>query len=162
PRPRDPSVETAARTARSRPSPTPNSVRGGGLRAFTAAVSTDGLQVGLKYQGGRRMLDNLARRREGRTRRRSRWDTRGREHDAWPIEGGETKTLADLRGAGVIRHLWFTISAEDPFYLRQCVLRIYWDGQTNPSVETPVGDFFGVGHGKVSSYSCAVFNMSAN
>lgn len=108
------------------------------------------------------MLDNLARRREGRSKRVSSWDTTGRNHDAWPIAGGETKTLAELKGAGVIRHIWFTISAEDPNYLRQCVLRIYWDGQANPSVETPVGDFFGVGHARVSSYSCAVFNMSAN
>src|SRR6266700_3426618 len=39
---------------------------------------------------------------------------------------------------------------------------MYWDGQSHPSVEAPVGDFFGVGHSKVSSYSCAVLNMSAN
>jgi hypothetical protein len=108
------------------------------------------------------MLDNLARRREGRTRRISSWDTTGRNADAWPITAGETKTLADISGAGVIRHIWVTISAESPTYLRECVLRMYWDGQAHPSVETPVGDFFGVGHAKVSSYSCAVFNMSAN
>ena len=59
-------------------------------------------------------------------------------------------------------HIWFTIGAEDPLYLRQCVLRMYWDGQSHPSVEAPVGDFFGVGHSKVASYSCAVMNMSAN
>jgi hypothetical protein len=39
---------------------------------------------------------------------------------------------------------------------------MYWDGQDHPSVETPVGDFFGVGHAKVASYSCSVLNMSAN
>ena len=108
------------------------------------------------------MLDHLSRRREGTSRRISSWDVTGRNNDAWPVEPGETKTLADLKGAGVIRHLWFTISAEDPLYLRQCILRIYWDGQDQPSVETPVGDFFGVGHGKVASYSCAALNMSAN
>lgn len=108
------------------------------------------------------MLEQLSRRREGTSRRVSSWDPSGRNRDAWPVEPGEVKTLADLRGAGVIRHLWFTISAEDPLYLRQCVLRMYWDGMDRPSVEAPVGDFFGVGHGKVSSYSCAVLNMSAN
>ena len=39
---------------------------------------------------------------------------------------------------------------------------MYWDGEEQPSVEAPVGDFFGVGHAKVASYSCAVMNMSAN
>lgn len=108
------------------------------------------------------MLENLSRARPGRSRRVSSWDTSGRNADAWPIEAGETKTLADIAGAGVIRHVWFTVGAEDPLYLRQCVLRIYWDGQAHPSVECPVGDFFGVGHSKVASYSCAVLNMSAN
>jgi hypothetical protein len=108
------------------------------------------------------MLDHLSRLRDGRSRRVSSWDTTGRNADAWPIEAGETKTLADLTGAGVIRHIWFTVGAEDPLYLRQCVLCMYWDGQKQPSVEAPVGDFFGVGHSKVTSFSCAVLNMSAN
>lgn len=108
------------------------------------------------------MLDDLSRLRDGRSRRVSSWDTTGRNADAWPIEAGETKTLADIPGAGIIRHLWFTVGAEDPLYLRQCVLRMYWDGQAHPSVEAPVGDFFGIGHSKVASYSCAVLNMSAN
>jgi len=108
------------------------------------------------------MLDHLSRLRDGRTRRVSSWDTTGRNHDAWGVEAGETKVLADLSGTGVIRHIWFTVGAEDPLYLRQCVLRMYWDGQSHPSVEAPVGDFFGVGHSKVTSFSCAVLNMSAN
>ena len=108
------------------------------------------------------MLDNLSRARTGRTKRVSSFDTTGRNHDAWPVAPGETKTLADIEGAGVIRHIWFTIACEDPLCLRKCVLRMYWDGQDQPSVETPVGDFFGTGHSKVSSYSCAVMNMSAN
>jgi hypothetical protein len=108
------------------------------------------------------MLEQLSRRREGRSRRVSSWDRSGKNGDYWPVEPGETKTLADVSGAGVIRHLWFTIGAEDPNYLRQCVVRMYWDGMDRPSVEAPVGDFFGVGHSRVSSYSCAVLNMSAN
>ncbi len=108
------------------------------------------------------MLDDLSRLRDGRSKRVSSWDTTGGNRDAWPIEPGETKTLADITGAGVVRHLWFTVGAEDPLYLRQCVLRMYWDGQEHPSVEAPVGDFFGIGHAKVASFSCAVLNMSAN
>ncbi|NLC58758.1 MAG: DUF2961 domain-containing protein [Armatimonadetes bacterium] len=108
------------------------------------------------------MLENLATLREGRSRRVSSWDTTGRNADAWPVAAGETKTLAHITGAGIIRHIWFTISCEDPLYLRKCVLRMYWDGQEHPSVEAPVGDFFGVGHAKVASFASAVLTMSAN
>jgi hypothetical protein len=113
------------------------------------------------------MLEPLSRARVGRSRRISSYDVTGRNRDAWPVEASETKTLAEIRGAGIIRHIWFTIACdpplpEDSLYLRKCVLRMYWDGLDYPSVECPVGDFFGVGHSKVSSYSCAVMNMSAN
>ena len=109
------------------------------------------------------MLSQLSRIRNGRTRRVSSWDRSGRNAD-WlgPIEAGATVTLADLGGAGIIRHIWMTMdTAHDRLAPRKCVLRMYWDGLDGPSVETPVGDFFGVGHAKVSSYSCAVMNMSA-
>src|SRR4028119_1706497 len=108
------------------------------------------------------MLERLADLREGRSKRVSSWDTSGRNADAWAVEAGETKTLAELKGAGVIRHIWFTIGAPDALYLRQAVLRMHWDGQQHPSVEAPVGDFFGIGHCRVNSYSCAVMNMSTN
>ncbi len=108
------------------------------------------------------MLDHLATARPGRSKRISSWDTSGRNRDYWTIPAGQTVTLADIKGPGVIRHIWFTIGAQDPLYLRKSVLRMYWDNQDHPSVEAPVGDFFGVGHSKVASYSCAVLNMSAN
>jgi hypothetical protein len=108
------------------------------------------------------MLEQLSQRRIGNSKRISSWDVSGRNRDSWVVEAGEDKVLADIRGAGVIRHIWFTIACDDPLYLRKCVLRIYWDGMEHPSVECPVGDFFGVGHAKVCSYSCAVMNMSAN
>src|SRR5437868_402555 len=95
------------------------------------------------------MLETLAQLRDGRSKRCSSWDRSGRNTDCWRIEPGETRTLADIRGAGVIRHIWFTIGADDPLYLRQAVVRIYWDGQAHPSVEVPVGDLFGIGHARV-------------
>jgi len=67
--------------------------------------------------------------------------------DSRPIEPGKTLTLAELDGPGMIVHFWCTIAHPDPFYSRLLTLRIYWDGETNPSVECPIGDFFGVGHG---------------
>lgn len=67
--------------------------------------------------------------------------------DARRIEPGKTLTLAELEGPGVITHLWFTISHGAQFYSRLLTLRIYWDGEEHPSVECPIGDFFGIGHG---------------
>ncbi len=64
------------------------------------------------------------------------------------IGPGETLTLADVQGPGEITHLWTTISTADPDHLRNIVFRIYWDGNDFPSVESPVGDFFGLGHAK--------------
>jgi hypothetical protein len=67
--------------------------------------------------------------------------------DARPIAPGGTLTLADLAGPGVIVHIWCTISHPAPYYSRLLTLRMYWDGERHPSVECPIGDFFGIGHG---------------
>ena len=108
------------------------------------------------------MLEGLSRLRQGHTRRYSSWDQRGGNADYWRIPAGQTVTLAGIEGAGIIRHIWFTVSSPDTLYLRKTVLRMFWDGQAYPSVETPLGDFFGVGHARVASYACAPFSMSAN
>jgi hypothetical protein len=67
--------------------------------------------------------------------------------DARPIAPGDTLALAELDGPGIITHIWFTIAHDAPYYSRLLTLRIYWDGEEHPSVECPVGDFFGIGHG---------------
>jgi hypothetical protein len=67
--------------------------------------------------------------------------------DARPIEPGATLTLGELEGPGIITHIWFTIAHEAKFYSRLMTLRVYWDGEKHPSVECPIGDFFGIGHG---------------
>ena len=68
-----------------------------------------------------------------------------------PLESGETITLADIEGPGIIRHIWMTVpdkTAAGSFVMRDLVLRFYWDGQTRPSVEVPLGDFFCCGFGR--------------
>ena len=75
--------------------------------------------------------------REARTRRISSWDRTGKNRDFVLLEAGETAVLADIQGAGCISHIWMTINAEDPLYLRQVVLRMFWDGEASPSVEFP-------------------------
>ncbi|MCP4643125.1 MAG: DUF2961 domain-containing protein [bacterium] len=73
--------------------------------------------------------------------------------DARSIDPGETLVLGELEGPGVISHIWCTIGTADIFYGRNLVLRFYWDGLEQPSVEVPLGDFFGVGHGAYTSYT---------
>lgn len=61
------------------------------------------------------------------------------------IKAGETRVLAEIDGPGIINHIWLTVTDKteaDFFVLRDLVLRMYWDGEENPSVETPLGDFF--------------------
>lgn len=59
------------------------------------------------------------------------------------IAAGETRVLADIQGPGSIRQIWMTPTGTWRF----SILRIYWDDQEHPSVECPVGDFFGMGWG---------------
>ena len=73
-------------------------------------------------------------------------------HD-WPMQPGETRTMAQIEGAGAITHIWITIASRDEKHLKNLVLRMYWDGEETPSVESPIGDFFGLGHAKYYQYS---------
>ena len=79
--------------------------------------------------------------------RASSYDRSGGNEDARPIEPGATLTLIDEAGPGLISHIWVTIASDDPNHLKALVLRMYWDGESSPSVETPIGDFFGLGLG---------------
>ncbi|MFQ6099410.1 MAG: glycoside hydrolase family 172 protein, partial [Armatimonadota bacterium] len=108
------------------------------------------------------MLHDLSRLRDGVCKRISSFDRTGRNRDALHIEPGETRVIAEMKKPGWVRHIWVTIACEDEWYLRKLLLRAYWDGEKDPSIESPIGDFFGVGHGVVNSYSCAVLNMSAH
>ena len=68
------------------------------------------------------------------------------------IGSGETVTLAEIEGPGVINHIWVTVTDKtteaDCFVLRDLVLRMYWDDETEPSVESPLGDSFCCGFGR--------------
>lgn len=82
--------------------------------------------------------------------------------DARPIAPGGTLTLAELEGPGMIVHFWCTIAHDAPFYSRLLTLRIYWDGEEHPSVECPIGDFFGIGHGVDKSFVSLPVKVSSD
>jgi len=102
------------------------------------------------------MIDGLSRIRNRRTGRCSSWDTSGRNSDAWTIDPGTTRVLADIRGPGQITHIWMT----QPNHYRECLIRITWDNSKYPSILCPLGDFFGLGHGLVASYQSLLFSAS--
>jgi hypothetical protein len=60
-----------------------------------------------------------------------------------PVRAGETAVLADFDGPACINQVWIT---SDFAWYRQLVLRIYWDNESEASVEVPLGDFFAMGH----------------
>lgn len=61
--------------------------------------------------------------------------------------GGETVVLADLKGPGIVTHMWITIAGNEYGWPRLLRVRVYYDGSATPSVDVPIGDFFAVGHG---------------
>ncbi|HVN03955.1 MAG TPA: DUF2961 domain-containing protein [Bryobacteraceae bacterium] len=67
--------------------------------------------------------------------------------DSKRIMPGETLVMADLTGPGVVSHIWVTVADNEYAWPRLVRLRVYYDGSKTPSVDVPLGDFFGVGHG---------------
>lgn len=97
-----------------------------------------------------------ARLRSYKSMRSSSWDRTGGNRDAVPVEAGQTATLLDVQGAGVVTHIWFTIASPDAMHLKNLVLRAWWDGESSPSIEVPIGDFFGLGLGEYCVYQSAL------
>lgn len=93
---------------------------------------------------------------------------------AFPIQPREIKELVNYNNPGVITRLWITFSGwfwenwdvreekwPDATILKKLILRIYYDGNSFPSVETPMGDFFGVGHCEYKHYVSKYLGMSS-
>ena len=68
------------------------------------------------------------------------------------IKAGETKSLLDIQGPGIINRIWITISDRSPQMLRSLVINIYWDDEEKPAVSAPFGDFFGIGLGRTTTF----------
>ncbi|MEM7018446.1 MAG: glycoside hydrolase family 172 protein [Pseudomonadota bacterium] len=74
------------------------------------------------------------------------------------IQPGETVALCDVAGMGTLRHIWMTTRKSAKLF-RSVILRAWWDGQEHPSIEAPLGDFFGFAHGRVAPYQSAVHSV---
>ncbi len=93
-------------------------------------------------------LYELAKIQQGlKSRRVSSYDRSGGNNDRFEnIRDGERRTLFEVSGAGMINHIWITIAPPPEELSRNdIILRMYWDGNPFPSVESPIGPFFGQG-----------------
>jgi hypothetical protein len=98
-------------------------------------------------------LDALLRLQNYTAHRASSADPSGGNLDMRRIEPGQTLTLAELKGPGVVTHIWFTLMYPSRSAYRKLVLRIYFDELAAPCVEAPLGDFFGQGHCQTYAYA---------
>ncbi len=97
-----------------------------------------------------------------KSKRVSSYDRSGGNNDRFEnIPAGERRSLFEVQGAGIINHIWITIAPPPPELSRNdLVLRMYWDGQKEPSVEAPIGPFFGQGWDE--AYNYVSLPLSAN
>jgi hypothetical protein len=107
-----------------------------------------------------RFLPEYARAHTYTSLKQSSYDTTGGNRDAWPIAPGGVREVFHATGPGVITHIWFTIAAPGVQHLKEIVLRGYWDGNEKPSVEAPIGDFFGLNLGQYVIYQSAYLACS--
>ncbi|HOW67625.1 MAG TPA: DUF2961 domain-containing protein [Candidatus Paceibacterota bacterium] len=97
-----------------------------------------------------------------KSKRISSYDRSGGNNDRFEnIPAGERRTLFEVSGAGIINHIWITIAPPPPGLSRNdLVLRMYWDGNSEPSVLSPLGPFFGQGWDE--AYNFVSLPLSAN
>ncbi len=90
-----------------------------------------------------------------RNRRISSYDRSGNNRDHLSnIKPGETRTIAEISGSGIINHIWITIApGPDRLKRNDIILRMYWDNKSYPSVESPIGPFFGQGWDEQYNYA---------
>lgn len=132
-------------------------VTAGAVLGLSGAASAEAMPAAAPLAGDApENLLSLARLRSYKTRRSSSWDRSGGNGDSVAVNAGASATLLDMQGAGVVTHIWFTINSRDPLHLKNLVLRAWWDGEAAPSVEVPIGDFFGLGLGEYFTYQSAL------
>ncbi|HJU09248.1 MAG TPA: DUF2961 domain-containing protein, partial [Candidatus Binataceae bacterium] len=131
-----------------------------GVLALTCLLSTySGAQA---PEPGIASLTTLPSPHNYRLRRSSSYDRSGGNADFRVVPAGQAITVLDENGPGEISHVWFTIADKERFHLKRIILRMYWDGETDPSVEAPIGDFFGLGNGDYFLYQSAPLAVGAD
>jgi hypothetical protein len=68
----------------------------------------------------------------------------------------------DANGPGLLTHIWITVASDEGYHLKRLVLRIYWDNEAAPSVEAPLGDFFGLGLGEYHKWESELLSVGSD
>jgi len=97
----------------------------GGMAEVSATPQPEVLKIGQQWDGPNACARDLG----------QKWKVR----PCITLPAGETTTIVDIDGPGYIQHIWITT---DSGFYRDLILRVYWDGEEAPSVESPIGDFF--------------------
>lgn len=109
-------------------------------------------------------MTNLFQKRSFKRKRISSYDKTGANNDRLYLAPGQTHTIAVGEGIGCITHIWMTMQNQgfvtEKNYLRKVVLKIYWDDCEHPSVQAPIGDFFGMGHAMAKNFVSMPLQMS--
>jgi hypothetical protein len=134
---------------------TPNNRRGFLQRLLAVGTVAAAVPARTEAQGAATevpFLPSYARAQNYKSLKQSSFDKTGGNSDRWPIAPGGMQEVFKATGPGVITHIWFTIAAQSGDHLKEIVLRGYWDDNPEPSVEVPVGDFFGLNLGSYQIY----------
>lgn len=108
-------------------------------------------------------LESIYKKQSGKRLRESSYDRTGGNKDFYTLEAGKKLEIFNNQDPGKINHIWITMvgmNGPEEYLYRKVVLRMYWDGEDNPSVEAPIGDFFGMGHGITKNFVSAPFQMA--
>src|SRR5436305_9294818 len=135
---------------------------GGPMKSIVLLFVCTIIATQVSAQGAQEWLAELAQSKDYVQKRASSYDRSGGNADYRRIAPHDTLVLMDENGPGEITHIWTTMWAEGNTALKALVLRIYWDGEATPSVEAPLGDFFGLGLGEYFVYESAPLAVAPN
>ena len=147
------------------PSPTASPRRGflqrlAGFAGLTALAGEPLSAQSSTQAEGAAPLPPYARAQNYKSLKQSSYDTTGGNADRYQIPAGATQEVFSSEGPGIITHVWFTIGSGNRNLLKEIVLRVYWDGNSKPSVETPIGDFFGLNLAEFFNYESEFLTCS--
>ena len=106
-----------------------------------------GLNISIAQQNGSDLFELAKIKTDVKSKRISSYDRTGGNNDRFEhIQPGDKHVIFDVDGAGMINHIWITIAPPPEKLSRNdIIIRMYWDGNDFPSVESPIGPFFGQG-----------------
>lgn len=114
------------------------------------------ISIAFAQHSGSDLFDLAKIKNDVKTKRVSSYDKSGGNNDRFEhIKDGEIREIFNVTGAGYINHIWITIAPPPKELPRNdIILRMYWDGNDFPSVESPIGPFFGQGWNESYPFSC--------